>query len=122
MDVSELDIGYRLLDDDLVDVNSRRCGKVDDLELIGAPGQPVRLAAILAGPGLWHDRVPRRLRPLARRLFGEGVLGKDVIRVPWEEVADVGSYVTLKRPAEDLGLGRGDDAVAPIIAKLPHSR
>ena len=121
MDGSEMSLGYRLLDDDLIDVEGRRCGKVDDLELIGEPGQPVRLSAILVGSGLWHDRVSRRLAGVGRRLFGEGILGKDVTRVPWEAVEDVTSCVKLKHRADELGLARGDQAVAPLIRKLPRS-
>jgi hypothetical protein len=39
--------------------------------------------------------------------------------VPWSEVADVSSIVTLKRPAPELRLGRGDDRAAKLIDWIP---
>src|SRR5258705_7830443 len=88
-DARQIDLVYRVLDEQLVDVDGRRCGRVDDLEFEGDVGAPPRLYAILSGSGTWHRRVPRRLRPLAARVFGRGVVGRDVIRVPWEQVDDV---------------------------------
>ena len=58
---------------------------------------------------------------LARRVFGSGVVGDDVIRVPWEQVDELDAVVHLKAKARDLGLGKGDDRLAPFIAKLPSS-
>ncbi len=67
MEHPELDLAYRLLDLDLIDSEDRRCGKVDDLELSGGPGQPTYVAAIIAGPGALPARFPRRLRRHAAR-------------------------------------------------------
>jgi sporulation protein YlmC with PRC-barrel domain len=122
MEHREIDLGYLLLDAELVDVNGRRCGKVDDLELEGAPGQPTRLAAILSGTGLWLDRLPRRLRGPAARLFPKPVLGANVIRVPWEAVDNVTAVVHLREPAPELGLGRGDDELRPLVERFPGSQ
>jgi sporulation protein YlmC with PRC-barrel domain len=110
----EFDVGYWLLDDEIVDADGRRCGRVDDVELEGGPGEPARISAILAGPAVFPDRLPRRLAPLARRL-----LGSRVIRVPWDEIEDVDIVVTLKRTGEELGLGRGDDEVGRVLNRLP---
>jgi molybdopterin-binding protein len=41
--------------------------------------------------------------------------------VPWPEVDAVTSVVTLKRPAAELRLNRGDDRWATIVGKLPGS-
>ena len=54
-----MDAVYRILDDQLVDVDGRRCGRVDDLEFDGGLGEPPRLYAILSGSGTWHRRLPR---------------------------------------------------------------
>jgi hypothetical protein len=43
------------------------------------------------------------------------------VRIPFEEVADVGSHVKLRKRADELGLGRGDDRLRPYIAKIPGS-
>jgi hypothetical protein len=83
MSAERMDLVYRVLDDQLVDVDGRRCGRVDDLEFDGGVGATPRLHAILSGSGTWHRRMPRRLRKIGARLFGVGVSGDDVIRVPW---------------------------------------
>jgi hypothetical protein len=118
----QVDLAYRVLDDQLVDVEGRRCGRADDLEFDGDLGQPPRLSAILSGSGTWHRRLPRPLRPLGARLFGTGVLGRDVIRVPWEQVDGIGTVIKLKAKARELGLGRGDDRQdAQWVEKLPDA-
>jgi hypothetical protein len=117
----QMDLVYRVLDDQLVDVDQRRCGRADDLEFDGDLGAPPRLASILSGPGAWHRRLPRRLRPLAERLLGAGVLGEDVARVPWEEVEEVGTVIKLRAKARELGLGTGDERLARRMEKLPNA-
>jgi hypothetical protein len=116
-----MDLVYRVLDDQLLDVDGRRCGRADDLEFDGHLGEPPRLAAILSGSGTWHRRLPRPLRDLGAKVFGYGVLGRDVIRVPWEQVDEIETTVKLKAKARDLGLGQGDDRQARIVEKLPDS-
>jgi sporulation protein YlmC with PRC-barrel domain len=121
MTPERIDLVYRILDDQLVDVDGRRCGRVDDLEFDGGPGEPPRLRAILSGSGVWHRRMPRALRRIGARVFGAGTLGKDVIRVPWDEVDDISSVVRLKSKARDLGLAQGDERDASFVGKLPKS-
>jgi sporulation protein YlmC with PRC-barrel domain len=116
-----MDVVYRLLDDQLVDVDGRRCGRVDDLEFEGDLGAPPRLHAILSGSGTWHRRMPRRLRGIGARVFGAGLVGEDVIRVPWEQVDEISSVVKLRAKASELGLAQGDDRDAIFVAKLPKS-
>jgi sporulation protein YlmC with PRC-barrel domain len=106
----ELDLAYRLLDLDLVDSEGIRCGKVDDLELDGAPGEPTYVAAILSGPGALPARFPRRFRAFAARLFKGGET-----RVPWNLVEDFDATVELGETAAALGLGQGDRDLAPLI-------
>jgi sporulation protein YlmC with PRC-barrel domain len=118
---ASMDAVYRLLDDQLVDVDGRRCGRVDDLEFEGGLGDPPRLYAILSGSGTWHRRLPRRLRAVGKRIFGGGVIGQDVIRVPWGQVDEVKAVVKLKAKARELGLGRGDTRQAKHIDALPKS-
>jgi hypothetical protein len=116
-----MDLVYRVLDDQLVDVDGRRCGRADDLEFEGGLGEPPRLSAMLSGSGVWHRRLPRPLRALGERLFGTGVLGRDVIRVPWEQVEEIETVVELRGKARDLGLGQGDDRQARVVGRLPDS-
>jgi hypothetical protein len=114
-----VDLVYRVLDDQLVDVEGERCGRVDDLELIGDPGGPLELTAVLTGRGVYAGRMPRRLRGLAERIFGAEVAGGTVNRVPWEEVAEIDTAVHLRGKAADLGLSRAEEAVGRVIEKAP---
>jgi sporulation protein YlmC with PRC-barrel domain len=116
---TRMDLVYRVLDEQLLDVEGRRCGRADDLEFDGDVGEPPRLANILSGSGTWHRRLPRPLRAAGARVFGSGVVGRDVIRVPWREVDEIGSAITLKGKARDLGLGQGDRRTARATEKLP---
>ena len=116
-----MDLVYRVLDEQLVDVDGRRCGRVDDLEFDGGPGEKARLSAILSGSGAWHRRLPRVLRRTGERIFGTGVFGEDIFRVPWESVDDITSVVRLKRKATELGLEKGDESAARFVAKFPNS-
>ncbi len=121
MGAERMDLVYRVLDDQLVDVDGRRCGRADDLEFEGDLGTPPRLHAILSGSGTWHRRMPRRLRAVGGRIFGAGVLGGDVIRVPWEQVDKITSAIELRAKASELGLAQGDDRDAMFVAKFPKS-
>jgi sporulation protein YlmC with PRC-barrel domain len=118
---SRADLVYRILDDQLVDVDGRRCGRADDLEFDGGLGEPPRLYAILSGSGTWHRRLPRRLRTLGKRIFGSGTLGRDIIQVPWEQVDRIDTAIHLKAKAREMGLGQGDDRQAELVEKLPKS-
>jgi sporulation protein YlmC with PRC-barrel domain len=109
----ELDLALAILDHQLLDCDGRRCGNVDDLAIEGGPGQRVEVVAILSGPGVW----PARAGWLGRLAGWIGGGGR--VRVPWEEVAEVGSDVRLKKKATDYGLGRGDDRLRPWIARIP---
>ena len=112
--MTEIDLGLGILDHQLMDSEGRRCGNVDDLELEGvAAGEP-RVVAILTGPPAWRGR------GLFGRLAASIVRG-ELVRVPWEEVAEIESCVRLRKPAKELRLGRGDDRLRPWIEKLPGS-
>jgi sporulation protein YlmC with PRC-barrel domain len=118
---TEINLVYRVIDDQLVDVDGRRCGRADDLEFTGDLGDPPRLSAILSGQGTWHRRLPRPLRRVGQRIFGSGTFGADIIRVPWSQVEDIGAAVKLRAKARELGLGQGDDRQARVVGKLPDS-
>jgi hypothetical protein len=110
-----VDLGLRVLDRQLIDSEDRRCGKVDDLALEGGPGQQLRVVAILSGPGVWRARAGVVGR-LAAWIGGGGR-----VRIPWEEVAEVDVHVKLRKRAQELGLGRGDDRLRPLIEKIPDA-
>jgi hypothetical protein len=111
----QVDLGLNVLDHQLLDVEGRRCGKVDDLALEGGPGEELELTAILCGPGVWRARGGIMGR------IGSWLGGGGRVRVSWEDVDGVGSHVKLRKRAEELGLGRGDDRVRPYVEKIPGS-
>ena len=113
--MTEIDLGLGILDHQLMDSDGRRCGNVDDLELEGvAAGEP-RVVAILTGPPAWRGRgVLGRL--------AASIVGGELVRVPWDEVAEIESCVRLRKHAKELRLGRGDDRLRPWVEKLPGSQ
>jgi sporulation protein YlmC with PRC-barrel domain len=111
-----LDLVYHVLDMQVLDVNGRRCGRVDDVEV---ELESQRATALLIGSGVYPDRLPGdRLRQLGRKFTGPEVLGKNTVRVPWEDIDSIDTTVTLKRPADDLQLGRGDTELAGVMSRL----
>jgi hypothetical protein len=93
---NEIDLALGILDHQIVDVDGRRCGNVDDLELTGIREGPPSVEAILVG----------------RRRH---------VWVPWSEVASVDSAVRLKRKASELRLGRWDDRARKWVSWIPRS-
>jgi sporulation protein YlmC with PRC-barrel domain len=105
-----------LLDHQIVDSQTRHCGRVDDLEIAGGPGEPAVITAILVGPGAWRERIRGSLRRLVSRLFGG-----NVVRVPWERVDEIAAFIKLDDDAKALGLGTGNDRAARWVARIPGS-
>jgi sporulation protein YlmC with PRC-barrel domain len=116
MNREPLSVAHRLLDEQILDCDGRRCGRVDDIEL---RGNPPRITALLVGEGLYPRRLPVRLRGLARRLAGPERWGANALRIPWEEVDEIGSAVELRGKAEELGLGGGDNPDRWLVRRLP---
>jgi hypothetical protein len=108
-----IDLGLQVVDHQLLDSEDRRCGNVDDLALEGGPGEKLEVVALFSGPGVW-----RRRAGLVGR-FAAWVGGGSIVRVPWDEVAEISSHVKLRKRAKELGLGRGDDRLQPFIEKIP---
>jgi sporulation protein YlmC with PRC-barrel domain len=112
----EIYVVHRLLDEQICDSDGRRVGRVDDIELRGSPP---RITALLVGEGLYPRRLPAWLAGLARRISGPERWGGNALRIPWEEVDDLSSTVKLRKKAEDLGLGMGDDPRRWFVRRLP---
>jgi sporulation protein YlmC with PRC-barrel domain len=111
--IVEVDITLGILDHQLVDSDGQNCGKVDDLEIDGVDGNSPEVVQILVGGTAWRSR--GRLGRLAARLSG------DAVHLLWTEVDSVSSVVTLRRPAAELRLNRGDDRWARVLGKVPGS-
>ena len=110
--MSEIDVGLGILDHQLVDSEGRHCGKVDDLELERVREGRPRVAAILSGAPAWRGR------GLLGRLAAALARGR-LVRIPWEEVAEVHAEVELRRTAQELRLGRGDDRARRFVERIP---
>ena len=108
-----INLGLHLVDRQLLDSEDRRCGNVDDLALEGGPGEKLEVVAVFSGPGVWRSRAGLIGR------FAAWIGGGSVVRIPWEEVANVSAHVRLRRRAEELGLGRGDERLRPFIQRIP---
>jgi sporulation protein YlmC with PRC-barrel domain len=111
MSTIELDLGLGVLDHQLVDTDGRNCGNVDDLEIASVTSAEPEVTEILVGGNAWKSR--GLLGRIAAALSG------DAVHVPWSEVDEIGAVVSLKHTAPELRLGRGDDAAARFVKRLP---
>ena len=99
----QLDLGLRLMDDQLLDSDEHRCGRVDDIQLKGKPGSRTEISALLVGPGAW---TPRLRRPLSYVV--DGLSPDNMHAIPWDEVTAVDTAVHLSSTAKELGLETND--------------
>ena len=112
---TDIDLGLRLLDDQLLDSDEHRCGRVDDIRLEGKPGSGTEVSALLVGPGAW---TPRLRRPFSDIIDG---LSPDHMHViPWSEVTAVGTAVHLSSTAKDLGLETNDGRSVQWVGDPPR--
>jgi hypothetical protein len=111
-----LDLVAQVLDRQLMDANDVPCGKVDDLELRGGPGGALEVAAVLVGPGASTARLPALLALLARL-----VLGRRIVRIPWDQIEGIQETVRLKCTAASIGLDESQRWPHKVISVLPRS-
>lgn len=111
-----LDLVRDLLDHELLDADGRPCGMVDDVELAGRAGGPLRVVGLLVGPSAWSARLPFGLGRVAKALVGRGQ-----VRVPWEAVRIEAGRVRLARPARELGLASWERRVGRWVMRLPRA-
>ena len=108
-----VDVYRQVLDHALLDADDWLCGIVDDIEVEGDVGGPLRITAMLVGPGAWGWRLPALFARMVPHLFGTRC-----VRVPWSEV---GEQIRLRSRAASLGLATTDRRLGLWIAKLPGS-
>jgi sporulation protein YlmC with PRC-barrel domain len=109
---NRLKLVSQLLDLQIVDKDERSCGVVDDVELSGGAGKETRVDALLVGPGAYEGRLPAWVFWLVRRIAGDRI-----VRVPADQVIEIGSVVKLKSAAETLGLHLVEDKVRSWIPR-----
>jgi hypothetical protein len=129
MNEEVVSLGLQLLDRQLVDVNDRECGKVDDiqLEFLEDPdsrGAPPVATHILTGPGALGSRLrglPGRIANAAwKRLHPES--NPQSIRLPFSLVSKLDYEVHLSVEYHSVGLEMIDDWVKDqVVGKIPGS-
>lgn len=102
----------QLLDLPIIDKDERWCGIVDDVELSGSAGKPMRVKALLVGPGAYEGRMPAWLYAIVSKIGGDRMT-----RVPADEIVEIGSVVKLKCTAEKLKLHDLEDTVRAWIPR-----
>jgi hypothetical protein len=116
-----VDVYRQVLDHALLDADDWLCGTVDDIEVEGGElregaREPLRITALLVGPGAWAPRLPALFAHLLPPLFG-----RHVVRVPWSEVSELGEQIRLRSRAASLGLATTDRRLGLLVARLPGS-
>jgi sporulation protein YlmC with PRC-barrel domain len=118
-----LEAALRLLDRQLVDVDGRLAGKVDDLELTFPDGGGAPLVtAILAGPGALSRRIGGRLGAWLEAVANRLREGDDSepARVPFGVVKEIGSGIDLHVAKAELETERLEAWTREhLIGKLP---
>ena len=99
-----------LLDLPLLDTEGKYCGVVDDVEFTGGAGKPLKLKALLVGPGAYARRLPGWAMRLVTMVAGERVT-----RVPIDKVRTITSAVHLECPGRDLGLHKSETAAGKYV-------
>jgi sporulation protein YlmC with PRC-barrel domain len=103
----------QLLDLPIIDKDERWCGIVDDVELSGGPGRETHVAALLVGPGAYEGRMPPWMYWIARQIAGDRI-----VRVPADQIIEIGAVVKLKSRAEELKLHQVEDKVRSWIPRF----
>ena len=106
------DLAGQVFDHLIIDVNEYPCGKVDDIEIEGEIGKPLRVKAILVGPGAWMARLPGPIRRITEKF-----LPPRITRVPWEYIEEITPRVKLRLPAEALDLALPEAKAARFIPR-----
>ncbi|MEH1839436.1 MAG: hypothetical protein V7L20_11835 [Nostoc sp.] len=119
-----MDIIRDVLDNQLVDRNQRKMGKVDGIVMELRDGEPPRLAYIEVGVTTLAKRLNPRLASLIAAIASKwGVKQSEPFRIPWSKVRDVGIDVEVDVEAEATpALGYEKWLRDRIIARIPGGR
>jgi sporulation protein YlmC with PRC-barrel domain len=97
-----MDVIRDVLDNQLVDRNQRKMGKVDGIVMELRDGQPPRLAYIEVGMPVLARRLHPRLQRWVTALENKwGAKHSEPFRIPWSKVRDVGIDVDVDIDAEE---------------------
>ena len=100
----------------IVDNDGLNCGICDDVDLEGGPGEPLKVAALLVGPGAYTHRLPMWLsRAIA------SVAGQRITRVPWDAIDKISGRIYLAVTGESVGLRKTEDRFQSMFKRIPLS-
>jgi sporulation protein YlmC with PRC-barrel domain len=109
-------LGLRILDEQLVDADGHRCGRVEDLEFDAGLGERARLICFLCGATAWKRRLPAAMAEL---FPGDP---KGLRRVPWDQVAKMGNEIELRCRDEELGRASEQERAPLAFSELMSAR
>ena len=110
-----MDLIRDVLDNQIVDRNQRRLGKIDGILVEFRPGKPPILTHIEAG---WVTKA-RRIHPLLAKWLERW--GSRPYRIPWTAIRDVGVDVEVDLDAADTPLLRTENRLRRILTRIPGS-
>jgi sporulation protein YlmC with PRC-barrel domain len=110
--VDDIDLIRDVLDNQLVDRNQRRIGKVDGIVIELVSGRPPVLKAIEAG---WVTKA-RRLHP---RIAGWIGRWSKPYRIPWKSIRDIGVDVEVDIDADKTPLLRFEKRLRKVLMRIP---
>ncbi len=97
-----MDVIRDVLDNQLVDRNQRKIGKVDGIIVELREGQPPRLAYLEVGLPVLARRLHPRLEPWIAAIENKwGAKHSEPFRIPWSKVKDIGIDVDVEIDAEE---------------------
>jgi sporulation protein YlmC with PRC-barrel domain len=101
----------------IVDASGRRCGIADDIEFEGEVGEPLKVKALLVGPGAYGKRLPPYVNSIIKALVGQ-----HFVRVPWKDVVRITATIELAKDAKAYGLGSKDIEWEKCMSRIPGAR
>ncbi|MBH8574877.1 hypothetical protein I8752_17985 [Nostocaceae cyanobacterium CENA369] len=116
-----MDVIRDVLDNQLVDRNQRKMGKVDGIVIEYEDGKQPRLAYIEVGLVTLARRIHPRLSALLTIIESKwGAKHSEPFRIPWSKVRDVGIDVDVDIDAEDTSALAWEKWVRKqIISRIP---
>lgn len=111
-DTEHMRLGLRLLDEQIVDAEGRRCGRVEDVEFDAGVGESARVIGVLGGATAWKRRLPPRIA----QLIPDDPPG--LCRIPVEEIAKIENEIELSRAQADLELASAGDGARLAVSEL----
>jgi sporulation protein YlmC with PRC-barrel domain len=107
-----LRLGLRLLDEQIVDSQGRRCGRVEDVEFDAEIGHAARMIGILCGATAWKRRLPNHLSDL---IPGDP---RGLKRVAWKYVTRANNEIELSLPESELDAAGETDPAPLAVSEL----